>query len=343
MGSNLPQDPSAIGRRDLVEILERHRERSASIVPAIVVSVKGSQFIVVRDAGSEQQRTVANPTGRTHAPGSRVFLGSNAGHGPEFVISGPPGEGGSGTSSSRPYKIELPNTTPDAVAFFWTGSLLAATYYYIGGDSAAAIGSSSESGTCDYFTFIRRDSRSYVSPFSLAYSVQDEARISCFDPSTETVHSYTATGYMVSGVTYNAGRLWWVEGEETQHGAIGTYATYFRLRRANCDLTDVETVASFEYDNGPAAFGSPHIDLDWRAISPHISMASGVVVVANWQDGINHEVAGSIRIVCSFAGVITHDEDPADPSDATVEDPVAVNDHATYGTPLFGGAFPLTL
>lgn len=339
MGSNLPQDPSAIGRRDLVEVLERQRERSASIVPAIVVSVKGSQFIVVRDVASEQERTVANPTGRTHAPGSRVFLGSNAGHGPEFLISGPPGEGGNGTSSTRQYKVAR-EASPDHVAFFWDGSVVVATYY-LGADSGATIGTASESGSCDYFTFIRRDSRSYVSPFSLAYAVLADNRVSCFDPDAEAVYSYSPTdGYMVSGVTYDSGRLWWIEGEATQHGGVGTYATYFRLMRGNCDLTGVEIVASFEYDN--SAFGG-HASLRWRPFYQHVSMAAGVVAVANWEDAINHEVAGYLRVAGSFLGVMTHDEDSTAPSDADIEEPVAVNDHATYGTPIFGGAFPLVL
>lgn len=347
MGGNAPQRPGVFGRRNVNEVLERRREREADLRGALYVGAWGREFATVRDQQNDTTYVVANPTGKTYKPGSVVFLGSNTGHPPEVLLSGPPaGFGGASTAFTVPYRTPLPaepTVDPDGIAYF-LGSIKAA--YYIGADGDELVGEAAEvAESLDSPVFIRDDARDKVNGLSLAYAVIASDRISCFDPIAGEVYSYTVPdAYQVSGVHYASGYLWWCEGEKEQHGGSGTFATYFRLRRANCDLTDVTTIGSFEFDND--AGDGPGVSLDWsQGFSAHINLSTGLVVEALWGEG---EVQGSIRITWAYAGTQTHDsssawEDPLPSSDVTVEEPVAVTDHPTYGTPLMGGAYPLTV
>ena len=350
MPASLPQRPSLVGKRNGLAMLERRREREADIRPAVVVSALGREFLTVKDSANDTTYVVANPTGKTYAPDSVVYLGSNTGHGPEFVLAGPPtGFGGSSVSPSIGYRTPLPSepvTAPTHLAYF-LGSILAT--YYVGTVAGDTIGSATEAAeSLDSMVFVRSDSREYVNDLCLAYTVQASNRVSLFDPTAETVYSYTPPdAYHISGVHYASGYLWWCEGEDVEHGGVGTYATYFRLRRANCDLTDVTTIGSFEFDNDTG--DETGFSMGWdQGFSAHVQRAAGLIVEAPWSDKVNGDINGTIRITWAYAGTQTHESeqswvDPLPSSDVTLEEPVAVTDHPTYGTPLLGGAYPLTV
>lgn len=350
MPASLPQRPSLVGKRNGLAMLERRREREADIRPAVVVSALGREFLTVKDSANDSTYTVANPTGKTYAPESVVYLGSNTGHGPEFVIAGPPtGFGGSSVSPSIGYRTPLPSepvAAADGIAFFADGSDVAATYY-IAMTAGVLYGSAAELGSVADAIFVRADPRLYVGAYSLAYWNQSDT-FSVFDPNVPDVYTYTpAADYHLYGFTVDGGYAYWLEGEKVQHGGVGTYSTYFRLRRASLDLSDAATLATFNFPNTfPEKGAGDNYSIVWGApgVGWNVSivrMASGLVVDVGFNDGA--EVTGSVRVTTSYVGIdsIANTSDPMPTGDYVVETPYAVTDHPTYGSPVLGGAFPL--
>lgn len=341
--------PSVALSRDLQGVLEARTVATADLRQAVYVRSDGPGWAIVRNRDNGQEYRVSDSTGRTYRPGAAVILGSASGSPGETILGGAPA--GYGGSSSYAPSDTVRTAPPRAthVAFFSTGSVVAASYY-AEVEPATTLGEAPEAGDegggLNSATFIRRDSRGFVGDYSLAYFVEGEDRISCFDPSAGVVHSYSPSdAYHVSGVGYASGYLWWCEGEDAQHGTIGTYATTFRLCRANCDLTDVTTVSTFDFanDNGEDL----HMSFDWtQGFSAHIPMVAGLVVEAPWGQA-GSDISGALRITWGFGGGESHESeqsfgDPLPTSDVPAETVMAVNDHPDYGSPLFGGAFRLT-
>jgi len=347
-GLRRPARIGLLNDKGILAILAKSSAQDTPIRRAEVVAALGPGWTRVKDPCNGETYVVPNTAGAQFAPGSMVFLASSQGNPGETIIAGqPPTNRGALGFVLNPRSEVMPIDISGAnshIAFF-LGSIKAT--YYREQDAGDLIGDSPEvSESLSYQYFIREDERALVGGLSLAYTIDSMKRVSCFDPFAPAVYSYTVPdAYHVSGVHYANGYLWWCEGEDVEHGGVGTYATYFRLRRANCDLTDVTTMGSFEFDN--YAEGVPHFSMSWTlGFSSHAQMTTGLIVDAEWLDKVNHETSGRVRIDWSYNGTHTHDPAPGgDPpvSDVTTEQPVPVNPHPTFGGPLLGGAYPLTI
>lgn len=352
MAGNSPQAPGVFGQRNAAEVLERRREREADIRPALYVGASGREFALARDAQNGATYVVANTTGKTYKPGSVVFLGSNTGHPPEVLLSGPPaGFGGASTAFFVPYHTPLPPapySEPTLIAYFLFDGFMHATYYYADGSSGALVGSATDISETISGAFVRSDLRGYVNDLCWLYLDEGSLSVCMFDPTAETIYrAAKTTGYQIAGVHYANGYAWWCDGEEVEHGSSGSFATTFRLRRANCDMTDVTTVGTFDFGNDTG--DETGFSMGWeQGFAEYIELSAGLFVEVRWTDKVNHDISGTLRITWDYSGTQSHGSsqswvDPPPTSDVAHESPIPVSDHPVYGPLLSGGAYALTV
>lgn len=352
-GLRRPARIGLLNDKGILAILAKSSAQDTPIRRAEVVAALGPGWTRVKDPCNGETYVVSNTTGAQYAPGSMVFLASNQGNPGETIIAGhpPTNRGALGfVLNPRSEVLPIPISEPvhTHIAFF-NGSVVAT--YYDGSDAGETYGSAAEADPIVHPTFLRSDIFETVGPYCLNYW-DGVNRISVFDPNSETVHTYTPDSeYHLLAVLGIASNIYWVEMESEQHGGVGTYATYFRLRRSSLNMSNVVTLDTVDFPNSFPAVGPgfnhfivwPEPGAENAVARFNFSgLSGGVVIDLAITDG--EESSGIVRVETSLAEIAAISNDPVDPlpeSDFQVEAPVTVNDHPTYGTPVLGGAYPL--
>lgn len=175
-------------------------------------------------------------------------------------------------------------------------------------------------GTPGDLSLIHTDSEELVGDGSLAYRV-DVNNLAVWDVEGAATHDYAVpVGYVATPPIYADGWLWWVEREAVQHGSSGAYKTYFRLRQARADFSDVATVYTYELDQD----GGYSVNWDPSTTPKLVLTAAGAITQCDWDDPEGGEVADFINVRLARNGSGATDSGFPDIGPGTVVDAWAV-------------------
>lgn len=205
------------------------------------------------------------------------------------------------------YGIALAPATPVYFGFHYSATGFGATLYAADGSWVSDRGEISTGDTLDArATCILEDAGAKVGAGSLVWP-SDMQNLNVWDVAAAATYTYAvADTYLLDGACYHGGYLWWIERDPVQHGTAGSGATWFRLIRARCDLTDVTQVGSdYEVDHMLAGMlGSVTWPTDpvegWN--SQAFATANAMNILLAWKDAINGENAGLLRVRMPFSG-----------------------------------------
>lgn len=240
----------------------------------------------------------------------------------------------------RAYGIALAPATPVYFGFHYSATGFGATLYAADGSWVEDRGEISTGDTLDSrATCILADAGEKVGAGSLVW-LSDMQSLNVWDVEAAATYTYAvADTYLLDGACYHGGYLWWIERDPVQHGSAGSRATWFRLIRARCDLTDVTQVGT-EWEMGHLAAGGMLDSVNWP--SEFESLEAAVFVTANamnlvlrWIDNVNFEVTGPVRIRMTFDGVT---REAAGSQNTSYYPPWAAGARTAAGTGLIPGA-----
>lgn len=204
------------------------------------------------------------------------------------------------------YGIALAPATPVYFGYHYSATGFGATLYAADGSWVSDRGEIATGDTLDSrATCILADAGEKVGVGSLVWP-SDMQNLNVWDVEADATYTYAvADTYLLDGACYHGGYLWWIERDPVQHGTAGSRATWFRLIRARCDLTDVTQVGS---DHEVVHLTAGLLDSliwptdtgSWHTRAFATSAAMNLVLAAG--DAINGENASFLRLRMPFAG-----------------------------------------
>jgi len=209
----------------------------------------------------------------------------------------------------RAYGIQLAPAAPAYYAFHYSGIGWLATIY---GSDGTPVADRGELATADslsqYVTCLLADSAGKVAPGTAVWPSDDLQTLNVWDVEADATYTHVPDdGYLLDGACYHDGHLWWIEREPEQHGwRDGLFATWFRLLRARCDLTNVTQIgASYELGHEEAGLLE---SLLWpgggsiRNRTAVFATAGAMNLYLEGEDKINHEMSSYLHLRMPFSG-----------------------------------------
>lgn len=243
---------AGVGRRRTMRgMIDAKIARSADIRPVVYRRPKGVGGAMVSNPGSPEQYYVANPMGQTFKPGTVIPAGSYSGAQKDFLLTGPPagprGASLGGVVRRQGYRtgVAPPVDTPNFIGICWGDDVIAV--YYINSSPMTLITS----------VPIADFPQPSGSPVALAGGQfvttltnpgATGGAIYSWDLETGTVRSHEiGAGYTADWTPAQSGdSIYWIEHEIDLRNDYPQFKMYFRLMKADLDLTNVSTVSTIE-------------------------------------------------------------------------------------------------
>ena len=255
-GPNSPQSIRGLReRRSLRGLLDTRRMAEADLRVAEYVGAFGKGFHTVKNPGGGDSYIVADQTGgRTFAPGTSILLGSPTGLPGEAVLGGAPaGKKGGRSTTRNPRRRGTVAVGSNQYAFGFDGLGAMVACLYSEGTYVSTRATATQAG--DFTGCILTDSSLLVGDGSAL--LKDSSDLAVWDVENTTVHSYSVPAGWTNptNLYYQNGFLYWCEIEDIS----GDTTFDVRLRKADTDLGNVSTLATYTSPDAVGDYGAPWI------------------------------------------------------------------------------------